>query len=118
MYANTLGNRSTVCRLIRSLFHSVGIRTCLQTSLIYIMSNIWGVTAMTHDASITVVQDGQILFAGQAERYSQIKHDPDLCSALIEEALGHGEPDVIAFYENRLLKKIRQACDWHFVQGA
>ena len=72
---------------------------------------------MTHDASITVVQDGQILFAGQAERYSQIKHDPDLCSALIEEALGHGEPDVIAFYENRLLKKIRQACDWHFVQA-
>ena len=44
---------------------------------------IWGVTALGHDGSITVVEDEQILFAAHSERYSRVKNDPDLNQDII-----------------------------------
>jgi carbamoyltransferase len=68
----------------------------------------WGVSAGYHDASLSVVKDGQIVFAGHAERYSRYKNDKHLNGFLIEDALSHGEPDVVYWYENPLLKATRR----------
>jgi len=41
--------------------------------------NILGISAGFHDAAATVINNqGDILYAGHAERYSKIKNDPDL----------------------------------------
>ena len=50
---------------------------------------------MFHDASVCVVEDGEILFAGHAERYSRQKNDAYLNKGLMKDALKHGLPDVI-----------------------
>ena len=68
----------------------------------------WGVSAGYHDASLSVVKDGEIVFASHAERYSRHKNDKHLNAFLIDEALGYGEPDVVHWYENPLLKSTRR----------
>jgi carbamoyltransferase len=70
---------------------------------------ILGVNETTHDASISLIKDGEILFAGHAERYSKKKNDWFLNDGLIKDALQYGYPDKIAYYENRWLKKARIA---------
>jgi carbamoyltransferase len=69
---------------------------------------ILGISALSHDAAIAVVDGGEVLFAAHAERYSRRKNDPDLNEGIISDALAHGEPDVIAWYERPLVKKSRQ----------
>lgn len=64
--------------------------------------------ALNHDAAISLVKDGKILYASHSERYSKIKNDPLLSSAMIEEALVLGTPDIIAWAEKPYLKKTRQ----------
>jgi len=73
--------------------------------------------ALNHDAAVSVVEDGRILYASHSERYSKIKNDPLLNDAIINAALSYGKPDVIAWYEKPLLKKFRQATaqQWDFV---
>ncbi len=56
---------------------------------------IWGITALGHDASITVISNGNILFAAHSERYSRIKNDENLNKEIINEALNFGQPDKI-----------------------
>jgi carbamoyltransferase len=73
------------------------------------MKTIWGISALNHDASITVVRDNEILFAGHAERYSRIKNDYKLNGALIFEASKFGSPDQIVWFEKPYAKKLRQA---------
>lgn len=69
----------------------------------------WGISAGTHDASLTVVKDNEILFASHSERYSGIKNDKDLNEGIIHAALFQcGKPDVIYWYENPLLKSLRK----------
>jgi carbamoyltransferase len=70
--------------------------------------NILGISAGFHDAGVSVIRDGEILFAGHAERYSKKKHDEHVNAEILEEALEYGMPDVIAFYEKPWLKKLRQ----------
>ena len=70
---------------------------------------IWGVTALGHDGSISVIKDNKIVFAAQSERYTRIKNDPNLCYEMINEALSYGWPKEIVWYEKPLLKKTRQA---------
>ena len=36
---------------------------------------ILGINETTHDASVSLIKDGEILFAGHAERYSKKKND-------------------------------------------
>lgn len=68
---------------------------------------IFGISEGFHDASISVIEDGKILFAAHAERYSKVKNDPCLNKDIFKDALKYGEPDVIAYYEKPLLKKAR-----------
>lgn len=68
---------------------------------------ILGVNETTHDASISLIKDGEILFAGHAERYSKQKNDWFTNKELIKDALQYGYPDQIAYYEKPLLKKLR-----------
>lgn len=72
--------------------------------------NILGISAGFHDAAVTSIQSGEIVFAGHAERYSKIKHDATLHSDLISDAvLALGCcPDQLAYYERPLYKRLRQ----------
>ena len=69
---------------------------------------IWGICGLGHDGSLSVVKDGEIVFAGHTERYTRIKNDSDLCNEIINEALEHGEPDQVIWHERPWLKKRRQ----------
>lgn len=68
---------------------------------------ILGINESSHDASVSLIEDGQILFAGHAERYSKTKNDWFINSDLLSDALSYGYPDQIAYYEKPLLKKSR-----------
>jgi carbamoyltransferase len=78
---------------------------------------ILGINETSHDASISLIKDGEILFAGHAERYSKQKNDWYNNKEIILDALNCGTPDAIAYYEKPLLKKSRMmlhggASDW------
>jgi carbamoyltransferase len=68
---------------------------------------ILGINETSHDASVSLIEDGQILFAGHAERYSKQKNDWYVNDNLIADALNYGEPDQIAYYEKPILKGSR-----------
>lgn len=68
----------------------------------------WGISAGTHDASLTVMVDDKIVFASHSERYSGIKNDKHLNDTLIDAALEYGDPDIVYWYENPLLKATRK----------
>ena len=68
---------------------------------------ILGVNETSHDASVSLIKDGEILFAGHAERYSKQKNDWYVNDNLIKDALQYGTPDHIAYYEKPLLKASR-----------
>jgi len=72
------------------------------------MTNILGISAFSHDAAVSVVQGNEFVFGAHAERYSRIKNDKNLNPAILDEALAHGQPEVIAYYENPFLKRTRQ----------
>jgi carbamoyltransferase len=68
---------------------------------------ILGVNETSHDASVSLIKNGEILFAGHAERYSKQKNDWYVNNNLINDALQYGKPDHIAYYEKPLLKASR-----------
>ena len=78
---------------------------------------ILGINETSHDASVSLIKDGEILFAGHAERYSKQKNDWYNNKDIIIDALSYGTPDAIAYYEKPMLKKSRimlkgGASDW------
>jgi len=70
---------------------------------------ILGINETSHDASVSLIKDGEILFAGHAERYSKQKNDWYVNDSLIINALQYGTPNAIAYYEKPLLKASRLA---------
>ena len=70
---------------------------------------VLGINETSHDASVSLIEDGKILFAGHAERYSKQKNDWYVNDSLIKDALQYGTPDHIAYYEKPLLKASRLA---------
>jgi carbamoyltransferase len=68
---------------------------------------ILGINEASHDASVSLIKDGEILFAAHAERYSKQKNDWYINDNLISDALQYGIPDAIAYYEKPLLKASR-----------
>ena len=68
---------------------------------------ILGINETSHDASVSLIKDGEILFAGHAERYSKQKNDWYVNDALLKDALSYGFPDHIAYYERPILKASR-----------
>lgn len=71
--------------------------------------NILGISAGFHDAAATVIDGntGDIVFASHSERFSKRKHDAELSPLLVNEALGYGTVDTVAYYENHWLKELR-----------
>ena len=69
---------------------------------------ILGVNCLNHDAAVSVIEDGKILFAAHSERYSRKKNDMYLNDDIIDEAFSYGKPDKIAYYERPWIKKTRQ----------
>ena len=72
------------------------------------MSSILGISAGFHDASASVINtNGDILFAGHSERYSGLKHDANICPALLDD-IAQYDIDTIAYYERPWNKQLRQ----------
>jgi len=69
--------------------------------------NILGISAGFHDAAATVINNGEIVYAGHAERYSKIKNDPNIHIDMIAE-LGQYTIDHVAYYETPWKKQLRQ----------
>lgn len=71
--------------------------------------NILGISAGFHDAGITLINNGEIVFAAHAERYSKLKHDSELNVEMLNDCFDrYGVPQRIAYYERPWLKKTRQ----------
>jgi len=66
-----------------------------------------GASAFFHDASLSVVDNNKILFASSSERFSKVKNDKNLAPELLEY-LSCYKPEKVIYYENDILKKIRQ----------
>lgn len=69
---------------------------------------IWGISALFHDAGLSVIKNDEIVFGAHAERYSGIKHDKHINKKLLREAIRYGHPDHIVWYENPWKKRLRQ----------
>lgn len=69
---------------------------------------IWGISANSHDAAVSVWHDKELKFAAHSERYSKIKNDGDLHPDLIREAEYWGKPNLVVWYESPVLKTLRQ----------
>lgn len=67
-----------------------------------------GIVSLGHDASVALIEDGKLLFAGHAERYSGKKNDGNLNQALLDDAFKHGKPDALVWYERPFRKLTRQ----------
>ena len=70
--------------------------------------NIWGISANSHDAAVSVWHDKELQFAAHSERYSGIKNDGHLCEGIIKDAEYFGRPDIVVWYEDPWLKSSRQ----------
>lgn len=68
---------------------------------------ILGINDGSHDAAVSLLDGPNILYASHAERHSKIKNDHNLNHKIIQEVLSFGKPDIVSFYEKRLLKKTR-----------
>ena len=71
--------------------------------------NILGISAGFHDAGISLINNGEIVFAAHAERYSKRKHDSELNAEILNDCFDHyGIPSRIAYHERPWLKRTRQ----------
>ena len=72
--------------------------------------NILGISAGYHDAAATVINSqGDIVFAGHAERYSKKKNDANINLGLILDACDQNlAVDHVAYYETPWKKQLRQ----------
>jgi carbamoyltransferase len=68
---------------------------------------ILGINETSHDASISLIHNGEILFAGHAERYSKKKNDWYNNNDIYLDMLNYGTPTHIAYYEKPQLKRSR-----------
>jgi len=68
---------------------------------------ILGINETSHDASVSLIKDGEILFAGHAERYSKKKNDWYNNKDIYLDMLNYATPTHIAYYEHPRLKQSR-----------
>jgi carbamoyltransferase len=71
--------------------------------------NILGISAFYHDSAAVLVRDGEIVAAGQEERFSRKKHDARFPTHAVRYCLAEGgvKPDgidAVAFYDKPLAK--------------
>lgn len=75
--------------------------------------NIIGISAYYHDAACALLQDGNLIFAAEEERFTRVKHDKRIPINAFKSCLKSGgisiaELDCIAYYENPTMKISRQ----------
>lgn len=68
----------------------------------------WGIAANSHDGSLAVFDNDELVFASHAERFSGLKNDPHLNKPLLNYARQWGEPNEVVWYEKPLTKTMRQ----------
>lgn len=68
---------------------------------------ILGINETSHDASVSLIKNGEILFAGHSERYSKKKNDWYNNKKIYIDMLNYGTPTHIAYYERPRLKQSR-----------
>jgi carbamoyltransferase len=68
---------------------------------------ILGINETSHDASICLLKDGEILFAAHSERYSKEKNDWYNNKNIYLDMLNYGTPTHISYYERPQLKRSR-----------
>ena len=68
----------------------------------------WGISSESHNASLSILIDNNIIFASESERFSGIKNDPYLNDGIINYALKFGNPQLVCWYENPYKKTLRQ----------
>jgi carbamoyltransferase len=68
---------------------------------------ILGINETSHDASMSLIKNGEILFAGHSERYSKNKNDWFNNDEIFLDLLKYDNPTHIAYYEKPYLKRSR-----------
>jgi carbamoyltransferase len=69
----------------------------------------WGLVGNSHDASLAIFDNNELVSAALAKEFSGIHHDPDINWGLIEWAqTQRGMPDQLVWYERPFLKTLRQ----------
>jgi carbamoyltransferase len=77
----------------------------------------WGISANSHDAALAVFTNDGLEFASHSERFSGVKNDAHLNTALIDYAKQYGEPDEVIWYERpfrKTLRQIRAGQGWNY----
>ena len=75
----------------------------------------WGMVGNSHDASLAVFDNDQLLWASLSKDFSKIDNDPNFNSTQIEVARqSFGPPQKVTWYERPFLKTLRQ---WRASQG-
>ena len=70
---------------------------------------ILGISAYFHDSAVALIEDGEIIYASQEERFSRIKHDSKFPKLALKDLLKFRkiklkEIDFIVFFEKPFLK--------------
>ena len=73
------------------------------------MTYILGISCFYHDSAISIIKNGEIIFAAQEERYSRKKHDASFPEKAIKKALDYLQINLtdissIVFYDKPFLK--------------
>jgi carbamoyltransferase len=75
----------------------------------------WGMVGNSHDASLAVFDDEQLLWASLSKDFSKVPNDPHLNSTQVAVAIqSFGNPNKVFWYERPFLKTLRQ---WRAGQG-
>jgi|TARA_B110001452_G_scaffold50041_1_gene38240 carbamoyltransferase len=79
------------------------------------MNITWGMVGNSHDASLAVFDDKELLWASLAKDFSKVPNDPDFSQMQIDVAIqSFGLPSAVQWYERPGLKTLRQ---WRAGQG-
>ena len=68
----------------------------------------WGISANSHDGSLAVFDNDDLVFASHTERFSGLKNDPHLNKGILDYARKWGEPNEVVWYEKPFTKTVRQ----------
>lgn len=68
----------------------------------------WGLVGNSHDASLSVFKNKELIWAALAKDFSGVPNDPHLNKKLMSSALEFGMPDQFVWYERPFMKTVRQ----------
>mgnify|MGYP001299509254 CR=1 FL=1 len=85
---------------------------------------IMGLSFGYHDSSVSLIRNGEVIFAAQEERFSRIKHDNTFPRKSIEECLKYknikiSDIDYFIYYEDsfKKIKRIIKSNLYQFIKS-